>query len=177
MNCSAYISKPLAFMAVASAFAFHVVAGIAEPLHGDYVGKSTTEIANNLVMQGYKFREFNWDDSNLLEAEVVKDGKQYEIFADPWTGRIVKIIEGDETNEIPLFKCSERSKFIGYLADTFAEKPVAIGMASNGSIIELLKSIDGDSWTIIMTTPNGISCRISAGEKWQPLVNNVTLDQ
>ena len=149
----------------------------ADPLLGDYVGKSTAEITESLVQRGYKFREFDREDSSLLEAEVVRNGKPYEIFADPRTGKIVKIILGDETNEIPILKCTQRSEFVSYLADAYGEKPVAIGMTGNGSVTELLKSIDGDSWTIIKTTPNGISCQVAAGENWQTFKRNVTQER
>ena len=65
--------------------------------------------------------------------------------------------------------CTERSNLIRYLDATYAEKPIAIGLADNGSVIELLKSKIGKSWTIIMTTPDGTACRIAAGENWETL--------
>ena len=153
----------------AAAFALPAGPTYADPSHGDYVGKSTAEIAKNLLKQEYKFREYNRDDGSLLEVEVVRDGKPYEIFADPRTGRIVKIIVGDESNEIPMIRCTQRSKFVRYLADTYAERPVAIGITGNGSVTELLNSITGESRTIIKTTPDGITCKVASGEHWQPL--------
>ena len=174
MNRSACRSRPLVSMAVAAAFTLPAGAVFADPSHGDYVGKSTTEIAATLAQQGYRFREFDREDGSLLEAEVIRDGKPYEIFADPRTGRIVKVIAGDEKNEIAIIKCTQRSSFVRFLADTYAEKPVAIGMTSNGSVTELLKSMNGDSWTIIKTTPNGISCKVAAGEDWQAFKPDAT---
>ncbi len=177
MSKSAYLSRLLASMPVVAAIVLSAGPAFAEPSHGDYVGKSTAEIAKNLLRQGYKFREYNRDDGSLLEAEVVRDGKPFEIFADPRTGRIVKVIAGDEAREIPIIKCTQRTEFVRYLADTYAEKPVAIGITSNGSVTELLKSIDGDSWTILTTAPNVITCKLAAGENWQAFTQEASQEQ
>ncbi len=59
--------------------------------------------------------------------------------------------------------CGERTKFLKHLSSGYSETPVAMGLVSNGSILEVLASKDG-SWTIIVTRPNGISCVVAAGE-------------
>ena len=62
--------------------------------------------------------------------------------------------------------CGEREKFIDGLSSSYAESPVAAGLASNGNVVEVLASEHG-SWTIIVTRPNGMSCVIASGEAWQ----------
>ncbi len=62
--------------------------------------------------------------------------------------------------------CSERGKFLERLASGYEEMPVAMGLASNGSVVEVLAS-DGGSWTIIVTTPTGRSCVVASGEAWE----------
>ena len=62
--------------------------------------------------------------------------------------------------------CSERGKFLERLASGFEETPVAMGLASNGSVLEVLASDDG-TWTIIVTTPKGRSCVVASGEAWE----------
>ena len=62
--------------------------------------------------------------------------------------------------------CSERGKFLERLATGYEESPVAMGLASNGSVLEVLAS-DGGSWTIIVTTPTGKSCVVASGEAWE----------
>ena len=64
-------------------------------------------------------------------------------------------------------QCVPRSEFLEHLEKTFAEKPVALGVADNGAVTELLHNQSGDSWTIIMTTPEGLACRIAAGKHWR----------
>ena len=70
---------------------------------GDYVGKTETEITKSLEQQGYKVNEIEREEGNL-EADVVLDGKPYEIYTDPRTGKIVEIEEGDEGNEGSLIR-------------------------------------------------------------------------
>ena len=65
--------------------------------------------------------------------------------------------------------CTQRSKFVRYLADTYAEKPAAIGISDNGGVTEFLISTTGNSWTIITTDPSGNSCKVASGGHWQSL--------
>ena len=63
--------------------------------------------------------------------------------------------------------CTDRTEFVHHLAKTYGEKRVGIGLADNGNLVEILSSISGQSWTLIMTTPDGVSCRIAAGNDWE----------
>lgn len=65
--------------------------------------------------------------------------------------------------------CDERPAVIDYLSTQFDEQPLAIGLANNGGVIEILASRARDSWTLIITQPNGMSCLIAAGENWEAL--------
>ena len=65
--------------------------------------------------------------------------------------------------------CTDRSDVVKHLSSEYSEKPVAMGLANNGGVIEILSSKTGKSWTIILTMPNGISCMIAAGESWESL--------
>ncbi len=65
--------------------------------------------------------------------------------------------------------CTQRSEFVRHLAQTYGEKGVAVGVADNGNVVEFLNSRSGETWTIIMTTPDGIACRIAAGKHWERL--------
>ncbi len=65
--------------------------------------------------------------------------------------------------------CTDRSEVLGHLATKYSEAPVAMGLANNGGVIEVLTSGSGTSWTIIITMPNGVSCMLAAGESWERL--------
>ncbi len=64
--------------------------------------------------------------------------------------------------------CSERGKFLERLSKGYEEGPVAMGLAANGSVLEVLASNKG-LWTIIVTDPVGKSCVVASGEAWESL--------
>ncbi|HWA41744.1 MAG TPA: hypothetical protein VHA10_00930 [Hypericibacter adhaerens] len=64
--------------------------------------------------------------------------------------------------------CGHRTDVIKELSERYKEAPVAVGLASNGSLLEVLSSNAGTTWTIIVTSPDGTSCLVAAGEDWQP---------
>ena len=64
--------------------------------------------------------------------------------------------------------CETRTSLIAKLHRGFGEQPVAIGLASTGNLLEVLISADG-TWTILITSPNGLACIAATGEHWQAL--------
>ena len=40
-------------------------------------------------------------------------------------------------------------------------------MTSEGSLVEVLTDAKGGTWTIIVTSPEGMSCLVLSGEGWQ----------
>ena len=62
--------------------------------------------------------------------------------------------------------CAERSVIVQKLAAEFKENPTAMGMDSGGRIIELFLSRTG-SFTILVSYPNGQSCILATGQRWQ----------
>ena len=65
--------------------------------------------------------------------------------------------------------CASRADVLGHLSHKFSEAPVAIGLANNGGVIEVLSSNRGETWTIIITMPDGETCMVAAGEGWDQL--------
>lgn len=63
--------------------------------------------------------------------------------------------------------CGKRGEVIGKLSGSFSEKPSAMGLTTNGDVIEVLTSPSGATWTIVVTMPNGTSCLIALGENWE----------
>ncbi len=64
--------------------------------------------------------------------------------------------------------CDQRAKFVTELAQKYLEAPVAFGLTSTGQVIEVLASGTG-SWTMIITSTDGTSCALAAGESWAKL--------
>ena len=65
--------------------------------------------------------------------------------------------------------CTDRNSAISHLAKAYKEQPVAMGLASSGGVVEILTNEDGKTWSIIVTTPNGVTCLVAAGEGWEAL--------
>ena len=63
--------------------------------------------------------------------------------------------------------CNNRDKIIAWLGTRYQEAPVATGISSKGSLIEVLTTKDGSTWTILLTSPNGTSCIVESGQAWQ----------
>ena len=64
--------------------------------------------------------------------------------------------------------CSDRAKFLNALSYIHSESPVAMGLVTNGSVVEVLASKTG-SWTILVTWSDGRSCVVAVGEGWEAL--------
>ena len=64
--------------------------------------------------------------------------------------------------------CSERTTFLDKLGERYSENTSAIGLASNGTVLEVLTSEKG-TWTILVTQPDGTTCMVANGEFWELL--------
>lgn len=62
--------------------------------------------------------------------------------------------------------CAERSALKAVLAQRWQERPTAFGMASNGRVLELYTSPEGQSWTLVAVAPEGRACVIASGRGW-----------
>ena len=66
--------------------------------------------------------------------------------------------------------CGERDTVLEWHAKQYQETPIGAGVTSAGGLIEVLTDTKGGTWTIIVTTPEGMSCLVAAGEGWRDLV-------
>lgn len=64
--------------------------------------------------------------------------------------------------------CGERADFLTQLQKRHGETPSSIGLSSSGQVLEVLTSKEG-TWTILMTSPQGRTCLVAAGEAWENL--------
>ena len=62
-----------------------------------------------------------------------------------------------------------RAEVVKLLGEKYDEKPVAIGLTETGGVIEVFATRDGATWTMVLTTPNGLSSLIASGESWTPI--------
>jgi hypothetical protein len=57
-------------------------------------------------------------------------------------------------------QCNTRDSVLSLLANKYN---------NTGGLVEVLSTGDGNTWTIIVTTPQGMSCLVAAGEGWREL--------
>ena len=65
--------------------------------------------------------------------------------------------------------CNTRAEIIKDLNGGYSETPVALGVTSAGTVMELWQAPGGVTWTIVVTLPDGSSCVIGAGNDWVPI--------
>ena len=69
-----------------------------------------------------------------------------------------------EPNGVP---CGIRTEVIQKLADHFGETQREIGLVpERGVVLELFASGDGQTWTIMLSFPDGKSCLFASGTDW-----------
>jgi len=63
--------------------------------------------------------------------------------------------------------CASHVDVVNKLKKGYTEQPVALGLAANGSLIEVFSATDGRTWTLVMTRPDGLSCILASGRAWE----------
>ena len=65
--------------------------------------------------------------------------------------------------------CHNAAEIAKQLSSKYEEAPVAFGLQSNGNLLQVYASTQKDTWTVVSTTPNGMSCIVAAGKRWESL--------
>jgi hypothetical protein len=69
--------------------------------------------------------------------------------------------------------CAPRAQVIAKLADRFGETLRDLGYGRSG-VVEVYRSDETGTWTILMSRPDGISCMIAEGRIWDADVRPLT---
>ena len=69
--------------------------------------------------------------------------------------------------------CQTHDEIMQMLDQKFAETPTALGLQSNGHLIQVFASKDGMTWTIVTTRPDGVSCIVALGRHWEAMPDPV----
>ena len=65
--------------------------------------------------------------------------------------------------------CHNANEIAKQLSTKYDEAPVAFGLQSNGNLLQVYASEEKNTWTVVSTTPNGLSCIVAAGKTWESL--------
>jgi hypothetical protein len=74
----------------------------------------------------------------------------------------------------PRMPCHNATEIAKQLSSKYDEAPVAFGLQSNGNLLQVYSSEEKGTWTVVSTTPTGVSCIVAAGKRWEslPIVKN-----
>ncbi|WP_291730046.1 hypothetical protein [Leisingera sp. F5] len=65
--------------------------------------------------------------------------------------------------------CAPRDTVIKRLAEKYGESRQSIGVGQKGMVMETFASENTGSWTITVTTPNGMTCLVASGQSYEVL--------
>ncbi|WP_420005176.1 hypothetical protein [Arenibacterium sp. LLYu02] len=65
--------------------------------------------------------------------------------------------------------CAPRDLVVKRLAEKYGESRQSIGMGQQGMVMETFASNETGSWTITVTTPNGMTCLVASGQSYEVL--------
>jgi hypothetical protein len=63
-------------------------------------------------------------------------------------------------------RCNTREGMVKYLAENYKEVPVARGLSAEGPVLEVFTDAEGETWTIVVTDAQGVSCAVATGTDW-----------
>ena len=60
--------------------------------------------------------------------------------------------------------CDDRAKIVKWLAESYKEQPRWRGITARSMMMELFVSPQEDTWTLLVSQANGISCMVASGD-------------
>ena len=66
--------------------------------------------------------------------------------------------------------CGPRQAVVDRLAEGYGETRQSMGLGANNAVVEVFASEETGTWTITVTTPNGLTCLVASGQSFEPLV-------
>lgn len=66
-------------------------------------------------------------------------------------------------------QCGPRDAVVSHLATKYSETRRSVGLAANNTVMEVYASAETGSWTITVTTAQGMTCMVASGQNFQPV--------
>ena len=70
--------------------------------------------------------------------------------------------------------CKPWREVAQYLGERYSEHPVAVGLQSDGSLLQVYAATTTSTWTLVSMRPDGMACLIGAGKAWELLATPKT---
>ncbi|WGW05890.1 hypothetical protein [Tropicibacter oceani] len=65
--------------------------------------------------------------------------------------------------------CAPRDMVVERLAVKYGETRQSMGLGSNNAMMEVFASVETGSWTITVTTAQGVTCLVASGQAFEEL--------
>ena len=65
--------------------------------------------------------------------------------------------------------CAPRQAVVDRLVEGYGETRQSMGLGANNAVVEVFASDETGTWTITVTTPNGLTCLVASGQSFEPL--------
>ena len=65
--------------------------------------------------------------------------------------------------------CGNRELVVERLTSKYGESRQSIGMAPKGRVVEVFASLETGTWTITVTSPNGVTCLVTSGQSYEDI--------
>ncbi|MEM6588730.1 MAG: hypothetical protein AAF641_09810 [Pseudomonadota bacterium] len=65
--------------------------------------------------------------------------------------------------------CAPRDVVLERLADRYGESRQSVGLGSNNAVVEVFASQETGTWTITVTSVNGLTCMVASGQSYETL--------
>lgn len=63
--------------------------------------------------------------------------------------------------------CAPREVVVDRLAEKYGESRQSVGLGANNSMVEVFAANDTGTWTITVTSANGLTCLVASGQSFE----------
>lgn len=70
-------------------------------------------------------------------------------------------------------QCGPRDAVLAHLADTYRETRQSVGLAANSMVMEVFASRETGSWTITVTSAEGVTCLVASGQGFEAVTEEL----
>lgn len=70
-------------------------------------------------------------------------------------------------------QCGPRAAVVKSLAEKYAETRRSIGISANNLVMEVYAAEDTGTWTITVTSPQGMTCLVASGQGFEAVIEEL----
>ncbi len=80
------------------------------------------------------------------------------------------------TTQAAAANCAPREMVVERLAERYGESRQAMGLGSNNAVVEVFASDDTGTWTITVTSVNGLTCLVASGQAYESVAEALPIE-